>query len=74
MSAQEYPYNRVDVSLGSQALAPEVARLSNTRTPSTFLLFKASMVRLKYDEARQSELVETKAELARLHELYLKIR
>lgn len=32
------------------------------------------MIGLKYEEARQSELVKTKAEMARVRELYNKMR
>lgn len=41
---------------------------------SQFLLSKANMVKLELGKAHQSEFVETKVDLARVHELYLKIR
>lgn len=38
-----------------------------------FLVYEVSMVRLKYAAARQNELVETKAKLARVRKLYHKL-
>lgn len=60
LNMHEYLYNPANVAQGWRAFVPEAARVSNARTPPSlsllsslkFLLFKANMVGLKYEEAR----------------------
>ncbi|KAK5775773.1 hypothetical protein PVK06_043713 [Gossypium arboreum] len=64
----------VEVTMKDTHVVGSSGSRQKTSTSLQFLLSKANMVRLELGEAFQSELADTKAELKRVRELYLKMR